>query len=479
MTFVISKTPAAIVRMLALLVVTAGHFQPQDTRPAAVESQTATQSRPRAEFIKIATTSSRQSNAKKYLEELCTTIGPRLTGSAQCTRACEWAKSQFEAMGLTATIEPWGEFDTGFERGVQSGRIVKPVEMQLSAVGTAAWSVGTDGPSVGPVREMPAGADEVTSRPEHYKNAWILRKSAGTRRGNDTPEEITKALEAAGIHGYVRGSRNELIHTSGNFRTKFNEWKKTPSIQITASDYKKINELLQKSGVSLEFNIKNTFSKGPVAVSNVIADITGTEFPDEYVVVGGHLDSWDGAVGATDNATGVATTLEAARLILASGLKPRRTIRFMLWTGEEQGLLGSRAYLKKHADLVPKISCALVHDEGTNYCGGLQVTPALRAILEPALGSLASLNPDFKFKFYDVKKLPMGIGSDHDSFLQAGVPGFFWVQVGDVNYDRQHHTQFDHLDVVRHDYQQHSSIVIACTAYAIACLDNLLTLNGR
>ena len=123
----------------------------------------------------------------------------------------------------------------------------------------------------------------------------------------------------------------------------------------------------------------------------MIADIPGSELPDEYVIVGGHIDSWDGATGTTDNGTGVATTLEAARILMKAGVKPRRTIRFMLWSGEEQGLLGSAAYVKAHKDLMPKISAVLVHDGGTNYLSGIGATEAmierLRAGLRPGQGA--------------------------------------------------------------------------------------------
>ena len=125
---------------------------------------------------------------------------------------------------------------------------------------------------------------------------------------------------------------------------------------------------------------------------NVIADIPGTEKPDEIVIVGGHIDSWDGATGTTDNGTGVATTLEAARLLMAAGAKPRRTIRFMLWSGEEQGLLGSVAWIKDHAAELDNISAVLVHDGGTNYVSGIQATaamlPAMKIAFKPVIEML-------------------------------------------------------------------------------------------
>ena len=145
--------------------------------------------------------------------------------------------------------------------------------------------------------------------------------------------------------------------------------------------------------VTLEFDIRNYFKKGPIKLYNVIADIPGTEKPDEYVIVGGHIDSWDGATGATDNGTGVSTTLEAARILMKAGVKPKRTIRFMLWSGEEQGLLGSAAYVKAHKDLMPKISAVLVHDGGTNYLSGIGATEAMLSDFEQVFAPVKELDP--------------------------------------------------------------------------------------
>ena len=227
--------------------------------------------------------------------------------------------------------------------------------------------------------------------------------------------------------------------------------------------------------VTLEFDIRNHFKKGPIKLYNVIADIPGTEKPDEYVIVGGHIDSWDGATGATDNGTGVATTLEAARILMKAGVKPKRTIRFMLWSGEEQGLLGSAAYVKSHKDLMSRISAVLVHDGGTNYLSGIGATEAMLADFEKVFEPVKDLDPAYPFEVRKVAGL-MGGGSDHASFLGANVPGFFWGQRGGrAVYQHTHHTQFDTFDAAIPEYQVHSSLVVALGAYGIANLDHLLS----
>ena len=192
------------------------------------------------------------------------------------------------------------------------------------------------------------------------------------------------------------------------------------------------------------------------------------------MIVGGHIDSWDGATGATDNGTGVATTLEAARILMKAGVKPKRTIRFMLWSGEEQGLLGSAAYVKAHKDLMPKISAVLVHDGGTNYLSGIGATEAMLSDFEQVFAPVKELDPNYPFEVRKVAGLTGG-GSDHASFLAANVPGFFWRQAGKARYQHTHHTQFDTFDAAIPEYQKHSSLVVALGAYGIANLDHLLS----
>src|SRR5262249_37518755 len=221
-------------------------------------------------------------------------------------------------------------------------------------------------------------------------------------------------------------------------------------------------------------DVRNWFVKGPIQLNNVIAEIPGTEKPDEVVIVGGHLDSWDGATGTTDNGTGVATTLEAARLLSKAGVHPKRTIRFMLFGGEEQGLLGSRAYVKAHKDEMAKISAVLVHDGGTNYCAGITANPPMVKPLEGVFAPIVNLDPELPFKVREVKGLSGG-GSDHASFLQANVPGFFWSQRGRANYNHTHPTQFDTFDAAIPEYERNSSIVIAVGALGIANLPELLS----
>jgi hypothetical protein len=314
-------------------------------------------------------------------------------------------------------------------------------------------------------------ADAGSTR-DRASDGSALRDRAADRKFRD---ELEKIYAAEGIAGTVRSGNGDLILTGGSSKISFDKLPTRPSINLLAAEHKEISEKLKAGDeVRLEFDIRNWFENGPIQLCNVIAEIPGSEKPDEVVIVGGHLDSWDGATGTTDNGTGVATTLEAARLLAKAGVHPKRTIRFMLWGGEEEGLLGSAAYVKKHKDEMPKISAVLVHDGGTNYCAGITATPPMVKPLEEVFTPVADLDPEMPFKVREVKGLSGG-GSDHSSFLSANVPGFFWSQRGRANYNHTHHTQFDTYDAAIPEYQKNSAIVIAVGALGIANLPELLS----
>ena len=421
-----------------------------------------------------------------HLDYLSNRIGPRLTSSDALQTACEWTRDRFKGFGLeNARLEQWGEFPVGFNRGPWSGRMVEP-ESKALTFGTNSWTAGTKGLVKGPAVMAPTNAEELEKVKDKLPGAWVLVASAPARRPapqeGDTPSpdaDFRKTLEGAyagaGIAGTVRAARNDLIITGGNYRADYDALPATPAINLIKTQFDEIAALLKDDKpVTLEFDVRNYFKKGPIPQFNVIADIPGTEFPDEYVIVGGHIDSWDGATGTTDNGTGCATTLEAARILMKSGAKPRRTIRFMLWSGEEQGLLGSRAYVKAHPEEMARISAVLVHDGGTNYLSGIGVTKAMKEDMDSVFAPVLALDESMPFEVREVNGLRGG-GSDHASFLSGGVPGFFWGQKGKANYTTTHHTQHDTYDRAVPEYQQHSAIVAAIGALGIANLDHLLS----
>ncbi|MCB9753552.1 MAG: M20/M25/M40 family metallo-hydrolase [Myxococcales bacterium] len=441
------------------------------------------------------------------LEQLTERFGPRLTSSHNLMAAERWARDQLAAWGLPARLDRWGEFPVGFDRGPQSGGMVAPERVDYEFT-TRAWTPGVLGPARGRAVLLPETAREVTRDPSRYAGAWVVhpprpdpRAAAAAAASPQKPgtkpaakpakpakplskearEKAEKArdlaLREAGILGFVApawDSAGELVHTGGSYKISWGELPQDVQLLVRGDQHQDLHERLQRGEeVTLEFSVDNRFFRGPVPQHNVIAELVGSERPDEYVIVGGHLDSWDGATGTVDNGTGVATTLEAARLLVAAGAAPRRTIRFMLWSGEEQGLLGSRAYVKDHPDEMARISAVLVHDGGTNYLAGLDVTPEMMADMRRVFAPVQQLDPAMPFELVPAESLTPG-GSDHSPFIQAGVPGFFWRQEGRSNYRCMHHTQHDTLPAAIPEYQAHSAIVVAIAAYNLANLPGLL-----
>jgi carboxypeptidase Q len=222
----------------------------------------------------------------------------------------------------------------------------------------------------------------------------------------------------------------------------------------------------------VEVEVTNKFIPGPITVFNTIGEVKGSEKPDEFVVVGAHLDSWDLATGTMDNGTGTCVVLETARTVAALaklGFRPKRTIRFCLFTGEEQGLHGSAQYVKRHAEEMEKTSVALIHDTGTGKVTGFATHNHGKAkdILDPELATLTTMK--------DWAGLDLGFlgGSDHQSFQPAGVPGFACRQDID-EYRLTHHTQTDTFDHAKAPFLIQGAQVMAVTAMRAANLPDLL-----
>jgi hypothetical protein len=425
---------------------------------------------------------------QEHLQHLCLEIGPRLTSSSNLTEACEWTKGVFASYGLTASMEQWGDFPVGFDRGPWRGGMVAPEQHDFE-FNTMSWTPGTNGPARGVALAYPANETELAALAPRLAGAWLVRPPSGEGKAadgtvlfekpaqpaRDFVTKVQEALVANGGFGEVRGVPGELLHTGGNHQIDWNDLPKLVSVRVLAKDHDPLwARLVKGETVELEFDIQNTFVQGPIPQYNVIADLVGSEKPDEFVIVCGHLDSWDGAQGTVDNGTGSATTLEAARLLTKVGAQPKRTIRFILWTGEEQGLFGSEQYVKAHASELPKISAVLCHDGGTNYLSGLPVTAEIKAQLEGPLAVLTTLDPALPFEFKVMDGLTP-VGSDSDVFIPLDVPGMFWEQAGRSDYDHYHHTQFDVFEAAIPEYQRHSAMVAAIGAYQVANMPELVT----
>lgn len=418
----------------------------------------------------------------EHLRHLTETFGPRLTSSHNLMAAEKWCRDQFTKWGLEANLERWGEMPVGFDRGpwwgkmhTASGESGKAIDLDIT---TRAWSPGALGPVRAKAVMSPLTVRDVSKRKGEVKGAWVVEPPRkDDKRDKKTKEKVRSKLEEAGVLGFIHKSRSSknLVHTGGDSRKPWEELPTAVGVYVRADQYADLVKRIDANeNVELEFSIDNRFFRGPVPQHNVVADIPGISRPDEYVIIGGHIDSWDGATGANDNGTGVSTTMEAARLLMAAGAKPQRTIRFILWSGEEQGLLGSKGYAEKHKDLMPRINAVLVHDGGTNYLSGLRVTPEMHADMQRVFAPVMKLSKDRPFELKLADSLLPG-GSDHTPFIKAGVPGFFWEQDGKADYNHVHHTQHDNIEEAVEEYQRHSAMVVAIAAYNLANLDHLLS----
>jgi len=242
-----------------------------------------------------------------------------------------------------------------------------------------------------------------------------------------------------------------------------------PRLFVTNEHYALLYRLTRRGvPVRMQLRVENKFTRGPVTVYNTVGEIRGSEKPEEIVICGAHLDSWDLATGTVDNGTGSMVVLEAARLIKALGLKPKRTIRFVLFSGEEQGLHGSREYVNQHKDEMSKVSAVFVHDTGTGKIEGIGLhgNKQVQPILEKELEILKELGVT---RYND--RL-MG-GTDHASFYASGVPGFWFMQ-DPADYFLSHHTQSDTFDKAFKDDLIQGATVMAICAYNVAQLPQML-----
>jgi carboxypeptidase Q len=409
-----------------------------------------------------------------------TEIGPRVTGSPTLAKAQQWAMGNFKKWGLkNVHLEQWGDVPVGFERGKrQVGRMVSPTSRDFQFT-TMNWMPGTDGLKQGAAVRAPKTMDEFQANRSKYKGAWILMDTQAAIRGVTlTDDDLKRALDGAGILGRIVSAADERVHSHGTWRDKtFENRPKDVIISVRKSDFVAVSEAIDAGkNPKLAFDIEVKWIKGPVPQYNVVADIPGTEKPEEMVIVCGHLDSWNspGSQGANDNGTGSVTAIEAARILAMSKVKPKRTIRFILWSGEEQGLLGSRAYVEKHKADQDKISAVLNDDGGSNYHGGYQGIASMKEMMEKAFAPTVKAFQNLPMEFSVQPTMPSGGSSDHAPFNWAGVPGFFTLEKGKQDYGFVWHTQNDRYEYAVPEYLIQSSTNHAVVAFNLAQAETLL-----
>ncbi|PLW90386.1 M28 family metallopeptidase [Mucilaginibacter sp.] len=445
--------------------------------------------------------------------------GPRLANSPGLKRAQDWAVNQLKTWGMAnAKLEPWGKFGKGWEVQKNYAAITVPYYHAIIAI-PKAWTPGTNGliksevvllkaDSVAELNKYKgklAGKIVIfdtkntlkrSEKPnlERYTDAQLTEMAnakpapRGERRAFDpnSPQlaAMRKARAArAAISQFLVNEKVGLILAQGRgtdgttFTTNGASYADTakavaPELETSGEDFLRILRLV-KAGqkVEMEADIKTQFITDDLQGYNVIAEIPGTDkkLKEQVVMIGGHLDSWHGATGATDNAAGSAVMMEAMRILKAIGFKPKRTIRIALWSSEEQGLFGSRGYVATHfgdpktMELKPeqaKLDAYYNLDNGTGKIRGiyLQGDSAAGPIFQ------AWLNP---FKDLGAGTVPIGNtgGTDHLSFDAVGLPGFQFIQDAMDYGTRTHHSNQDTYDRLSEDDLKQAATIVASFVY--------------
>ncbi|WP_193316968.1 M28 family metallopeptidase [Janthinobacterium sp. FT14W] len=429
--------------------------------------------------------------AMDWLDILSNRFGGRMAGSDAYTHAAQWARMQLRQWGVQAELEEAGEMSVGFNRGPWSGRMLAPREQPLR-MATPAYTAGTRGVQQGLAILGPATLEEAQARAAQFKGKWVLsggENSGGGRDGKTLhqPRAITRVLMQAGALGTIQAGEEPLYAASAAPAT-WTALPTLPDIKLAAPQYADIRQRLERAEpVTLEFDIRNWFYPGPVTYHNVVARIPGTQKAGEIVLIGAHLDSFDGGTGAADNGSGVATMLEAMRLLALSGARPRRTIMLVAFGAEEIGRKGAFAFAGRHAGELNDIVMMLNRDGRPGAIDGIAVPSAWKPVFERVEQALQDVHPVFGFAatINDVprdagKAMSARAGSDDAVFSLHGVPTPKFTVLGDFDYARVHHTVLDTYDNV-HPFgaaQQYSAIAIALSAYEVANAPEELSRKG-
>lgn len=484
-------------------------------------------------IIEIGTT---DNQTMHHLDVIANRFGGRLVGSDAYDNAAEWCASEFKKWGMEVIMDEAGTVPVGFNRGPWFGRMLSDNGMILHFA-TPSYTSGTKGVQRGHVLLEPKSKEEFERMKGALKGAWVLiggksngmaidwSLSADSTRAkliteNDSisklnreimrenytnrdkpPKELIslkeepalffREMREAGILGIIQKASvpiSALYDRKNLDKITFETLPTVCDIKLDENQYAIIERMAkERQYFLLEFDIRNHFKPGPVRYHNVIGVIRGTKYPDEYVMMGGHLDSYDVATGGVDDGSGATPMMEAARLIMVAGGKPERTILVCLWAAEEFGLLGSKHWVENNKEKLPKISNYFNRDGGPTRIMGITVPEAMFEDFEKVCKPLNIINPDFPFtqkKRTDPprpKPVTAG-GTDHAHFAMNGVPTlrFDEPDVKGYNFDYREiwHTERDTYDKSIAEYQEHASVVTAVIVYGLANLDHLLSREG-
>lgn len=453
-----------------------------------------------------------RSQVMEALRVLSDSIGPRLAGSPAYESAVRWAQGRYASYGIAAHAEAY-DYGVSFERGQATAWITSPFRRQMP-MWSWAWTNGTGGRArEGPVVRVNITTPEsLAVYKDRIRGAWLIMSDpanlwnpdgpamtaadSATRRTEQQARQAAQRAQMAGLDSAARARAAQfrvdlpfllrqagalgritdgakdfaLVTMSGSPRSPISP---LPNAVIGHEDYLMLDRQL-RAGMTPRFSatIDNKVGTRSVQQWNVIAEIRGSERPGEVVIIGGHYDSWDLAQGVTDNGTGSMAAMEALRIIQASGLKPKRTIRAILFGSEEQGLIGSAEYARMHAAELDSVQAVLVLDNGAGMITGqaLQGRSEFNQLWIDLLAPVQGIGP------MTVREGNKG-GTDHLSFIPMGVPSFNFDQMT-RGYNHTHHSQVDTYDKVPAWDMRQASTVIAVTAFELANLPGTILARG-
>jgi carboxypeptidase Q len=402
------------------------------------------------------------------LGELADGIGGRLTGSPAYVRSTEWAVTKFRSYGIqNVRLEPF-TIPAGWQRGAAGGSILTPLSRPLN-LASMGWSPSTPAGGVQGAVILIADVepDTLRSHAEAIRGKIVFldtTKVYADGYGKALPkiEAAWKVFQKAGVLAVITSDReknNVLNAHDGLWGARLLP---LPAAEVGMEDSKLIQRELERGTVTIQMTIENKTS-GETKVNNVVAEIRGSERPDEWILIGAHLDSWDFGTGAQDNGAGAVSVLEVGRALMALGKPPRRSIRLALWGGEEQGLLGSYAYTQTHLRELNDCVAVLNTDNGAGHPKGWKVEG--REDLKKALQPLS----DGVLKDMDGGDISMEAtyNTDHGPFMLQGIPALD-LEVDMTHYMEIHHKSSDTLDKVDALDFKGGEAIVAVTAYEIA-----------
>ena len=448
--------------------------------------------------------------------------GPRLMNSPGFFRAANWAKNTLKEWGLeNAALEPWGSFGKGWE--LQKSYIAMTVPYYKPLIGLPkTWTSGTNGLQTAEVVIITA-KDSIellsysgklkgkiiilppsdTLKPSYAADASRYADSQLAKMAAYIPDTTRRQFNRAGLFqqaaaqlarikelakkegaiallsGSARGHDGTIFVQGGGAYT-IQSPENFLDITLAFEDYMTIYRLAKTGTVKLETEVKTKFTAADSTGYNVVADIKGVDkkLKDELVMIGGHLDSWHGAMGATDNAAGCAVMMEAVRILKTLGVKPRRTIRIALWSAEEEGLIGSRNYVRNHFTDTATRKYNAEGDKLAAYFNLDNGTGKIRGVYMQGNEAVKSIFTQWLQPFNDLGATTLTLqntgGTDHLSFDAIGLPGFQFIQDGIEYNTRTHHTNMDSYDHLQPADLMQAATIVASFVYNAAMRDEKL-----